>query len=147
MPVVYLKIAIRSLHRNQEYLEAVHPFLQASDIFTPPEFTDIPGALEALRLAKATLKDIRKNAKAYRESFLEERAAAAAAASDATTEQAINSLLQREGTKCAYATLHRYLRPNEFSTLTEVYILQPDGTTSVVRDPTDMYDGIIDRDV
>jgi hypothetical protein len=147
LSVVYLKIAIRSLHRNQEYLQAVHPFLEASDIFTPPEFTDIASAVEALRTAKATLKEIRKNAKAYRESFLEERAAAAAAASDTTAEQAINSLLQREGTKRAYATLRRYLKPNEFATLTEVHILQPDGTTKVVNDPKEMYDRIIDRDI
>jgi hypothetical protein len=147
LSVVYLKIAIRALHRNRDFTAAVAPFLGSSDSFTPPSFTDLPSACTALQAATATLKEIRANAKAYREAFLEEKAQAAVAAMDVTAEQAINILLQREGTKKAYATLRRYLRPGEFSPVTEVHVEKPDGSIEVVNDPEEMYQRIIDRDI
>ena len=66
---------------------------------------------------------------------------------DVTVEQAINILLQREGTKKAYATLRRYLRPGEFSHVTEVHVEKQDGSIEVVNDPEQMYQRIIDRDI
>ena len=100
----------------------------------------------ALQAAQSTLKDIRKNATAHRESFLEERAAAAAAKQDIPHEQALNAILKREGTKKAYQTLRKYLRPGEFSPLTEVHVQRPDGSLEVVSDPAVMYQRIIARD-
>ena len=147
LSVVYPKIAIRALHRNRDFTAAVAPFLESSDSFTPPSFTDLPSACTALQAATATLKEIRANAKAYREAFLEEKAQAAVAAMDVTAEQAINILLQREGTKKAYATLRRYLRSGEFSPVTEVHVEKPDGSIEVVNDPEEMYQRIIDRDI
>ena len=87
---------------------AVHQFLLSEDGYVPPDVPDLPSAHVLLQEAKASLKDIRKNAKAHRESFLETRAAAAAVAQDITVEQAINMIIQREGTKRAFQTCLLY---------------------------------------
>jgi hypothetical protein len=91
------------------------------------------------------LSSIQKNAKAYQESFLEDRAAAAAA-QDITAEQAIKIILQREGTTWAYQTLQKSLKPGQFSPLTEVYIERPDQSIEIISDPNEMFRQIIARD-
>jgi hypothetical protein len=66
LSVIFLKIAIGAMHRSQDFLQAVHPFITASDTFNLPEFTNLHSASSALHLAKKTLTHIRKDAKAYR---------------------------------------------------------------------------------
>jgi hypothetical protein len=116
LSVVYLKICISALRKNKDPITASALFLETETGFTPPEADGMHNSILALQVAKSTLKDIRKNATAHRESFLEERAAAAAAAKqDIPHEQALNAILKQEGTKKAYQTLRRYLCPGEFS--------------------------------
>jgi endonuclease/exonuclease/phosphatase family metal-dependent hydrolase len=147
LSVVYLKIAIRAMNKNTDSTEQLQAFLQHEADYTPPTVTTLPAALENLKLAKATLRAIQNNAKAFRETFLEERAAAAAAAKNITVEQAINAIIQRESTKRAFKTLRRYMRPDEFSPLTEVHIQKPDNSIEVVSEPSEMYSKIIERDL
>jgi hypothetical protein len=147
LSVVYLRIYIKALTLGHDPHRAVLPFLLSEESYDPPEVDDLPAAYTLLKDAKATLKDIRKNAKAHRESFLEARAAAAAIAQDITVEKAINMILQREGTKRAFQTLRRYLRPGANNSLTEVHVQNTDGTTTVIDEPNEMYDRIIARDL
>ena len=146
LSVVYLKIAIRAVNKQTDSTEQLRAFLENEKDYTPPEITTLPDALVSLKTAKSTLRAIQNNAKAFRETFLEERAAAAAAAQDITLEQAINIIIQREGTKRAFKTLRTYMRPDEFSPLTEIHIQRPDNTIEVVSEPSDMYSKIIERD-
>jgi hypothetical protein len=147
LSVVYSKIAIRAFRRGSDLQQKVHNLLFHESQFEPPDITDLPTAVASLKAAKASLREIRKNAKAYRESFLEDRAAAAAAAQDLTTEQAINIILQREGTKKAYQTLKKYLRPGSFGSVTEVHVEKPDKSIEVISDPDEMFRRIIQRDL
>jgi hypothetical protein len=147
LSVVYSKIAIRAFRRNCDLHQKAHNLLFHESQFQPPDIPDLPTAITSLKAAKATLREIRKNAKAYRESFLEDRAAAAAAAADLTTEQAINIILQREGTKKAYQTLRKYLKPGSHSSLTEVHVEQPDKSIEIISDPDEMFRRIIQRDL
>jgi hypothetical protein len=146
LSVVYSKIAISAFRRNSDLTQKVHNLLFHESQFDPPDISDLPAAIASLKAAKATLREIGKNAKAYRESFLEDRAAAAAA-QDLTTEQAINAILQREGTKKAYQTLKKYLKPGSHSSLTEVHVEQPDKSIEIVSDPDKMFRRIIQRDL
>jgi hypothetical protein len=86
LTVVYLKIYIKALCVGNNSSQATRPFLEAKTTYDPPNITDLPSA-------RNQQKDIRKNVKVHRESFLEKRAAAAAG--NITTEQAINIIIQR----------------------------------------------------
>jgi hypothetical protein len=143
---VYSKIAIRSFRLDKDFHQKVHNLLSHKAHYIPPLITDLPSAQAALKTAKATLKEIRKNAKAYRESFLEDRAAAVAAAQDITAKQAIKIILQREGTKRAYQTLRKYLKPGQFSPLTEFHMERPDQSIEIISNPNAMFRQIIARD-
>jgi hypothetical protein len=143
---MYSKIAIHSFRLDTDFHQTVHNLLSHEAHYTPILITDLLSAQAALKTAKATLKEIRKNTKAYQESFLEDRLAAAAAAQDITAEQAIKIILQREGTKQAYQTLRKYLKPGQFSPLTEVHIERPDQSNEIISNPNKMFRRIIARD-
>jgi hypothetical protein len=72
LSVVYSKIAISAFRRNSDLTQKVHNLLFHESQFEPPDISDLPAAIASLKSAKATLREIRKNAKAYRESFLED---------------------------------------------------------------------------
>ena len=65
LSVVYLKIAIRAMNKNTDSTEQLQAFLQHEADYTPPTVTTLPAALENLKLAKATLRAIQNNAKAF----------------------------------------------------------------------------------
>jgi hypothetical protein len=81
----------------------------------------------------------------YRKAFLKEHAVAAAKVKDITLEQAINIIIKRESTKRAFQTLRCYLRPGEFSALTEVHVQHVDNSIEVISKPGAMYQWIIDH--
>jgi hypothetical protein len=144
--VVYLKIFLHSLKKGHDPQPAIAAFLQDKAGYAPPVVTDQQSVILQLQAAKGTLREIRTKAKAFRKSFLEERAAAAARAQDITVEKAIHIIIQREGTKKAFQSLQRYLRPGEFSPLTEVHVERLDGSLEVISEPKEMYRRIIQRD-
>jgi hypothetical protein len=95
LAVVYSILRIQSFRDDTPHHEQLHRLLSEDPTFIPPDITDLASAYLARSTAKALLRKIRKDAKAYRESFLEDRAAAAAAAQNLTAEQAIKIILQQ----------------------------------------------------
>jgi hypothetical protein len=93
LSVVYLNIAIRALNRQTDSSDQLQAFVAHELDFTPPIIINLSDALASLKRAKSTLRAIQTDAKAFREAFLEARAAAAAVAQNITLEQAINDII------------------------------------------------------
>ena len=62
-------------------------------------------------------------------------------------EKAVKAIAHSEGTKRAFQTLKRYLKPNSTGSLTEIEVPGPNGTTEIITDPDSINDHIIKRDL
>ncbi len=143
--VLYWRIVVRVLKTSNDptaHVAAILPQLQ----HPPHTHADLPDAIVQLRKASQQLRTIRVAASTLRQSHLEERAQAAAAAHNTSAEAIIKRIIQAENTSSAYRILRSYLKPGDRGNIGEIEIINDDGTTSLLEEPIQIFQKIIERD-
>ena len=143
--VLYWKTTVRQLKIHLDPAPAVAA-IRFQLTSTPAVVNSLPEALQQLKSASKDLHKIRTAAAQHRQQHLELRANLAAAAQDSKTETILKRIIQAENTKSAYKILRNYLKPNSIGNIGEIEITNPDGTTTTIDDPSEIFERILHRD-